>query len=162
MLNSESFVLSEHVKKKQEEFNIKLRKMYRLSELSLHKLVLYRQDLKPVWTYGIQVWGCVKQNNTEIIQRFQNKVLQIIVSAPWYVRNNDLHRDLKVHTVTNEIKCLLKATNNGCNSLLKRKCPGCSITPSYLDDLNGPCLFTFVSNINNWERQWVNLDLYPY
>lgn len=99
----------EHVKKKKEELNIKLRKMYwligRKSELSLHiQLVLCKQILKPVWTYGIQLWGCAKQNNTDVIQRFQNKVLRIIVDAPWYVRNNDLHRDLNMDTVTNEIK----------------------------------------------------------
>jgi hypothetical protein len=39
-----------------------------------------------------------------IIQRFQNKVLRAIVDAPWYVRNADLHRDLKMEMVTAEIK----------------------------------------------------------
>jgi len=41
-----------------------------------HKLVLYKLILKPVWTYGIQVWGCTKPSNIAIIQRFQNKVLR--------------------------------------------------------------------------------------
>jgi len=51
--------------------------------LSIHnKLILYKQILKPVWTYGIQLWGCTKQSNTDIIQRFQNKVLRNIVNAP--------------------------------------------------------------------------------
>jgi hypothetical protein len=39
-----------------------------------------------------------------IIQRFQNKVLRAIVDAPWYVRNAELHRDLKMEMVTAEIK----------------------------------------------------------
>jgi len=48
-------------------------KMYwltgRRSVLSIHnKLVLYKQILMPVWTYGIQLWGCTKQSNTDIIQ----------------------------------------------------------------------------------------------
>jgi hypothetical protein len=34
------------------------------------------QILKPAWTYGIGLWGCTKQSNTDIIQRFQNKVLK--------------------------------------------------------------------------------------
>ena len=38
--------------------------------------------------------------NTEI----PNKVLRTIVNAPWYVRNVDLHRDLKMETVSAEIK----------------------------------------------------------
>ena len=60
--------------------------------------------LKPIWTYGIQLWGCTKQSNIDIIQCFQNKVLRNMVNAPWYVRNNDLHRDLQVNVVSCEIQ----------------------------------------------------------
>ena len=38
--------------------------------------------------------------NTEI----PNKVLRNIVDAHWYVRNADLHRDLKMEMVTAEIR----------------------------------------------------------
>ena len=65
--------------------------------------MLYKQILKPVWTDGIQLWGRTKQNNTDIIQRFQNKVLRNIVDAPWCIRNVDLRRDLQMEMVTNEI-----------------------------------------------------------
>ena len=79
--------------------------MGRNSSLSLHnKLIIYKQILKPVWTYGIQIWGCTKQCNIKIIQRFQNKVLRHMVSAPWYIGNNDLHRDLQVDVVSSEIQ----------------------------------------------------------
>jgi len=47
-----------------------------------NKLVLYKQILKPVWIYGIQLWGCTKPSNIAIIQRFQNKVLGDIINAP--------------------------------------------------------------------------------
>ena len=67
-----------------------------------NKLMLYKQILKPVWNYGIQLWGCTKQSNTDIIQRFQNKVLKNIVDAPWYIRNADVHGDLQIEMVTNE------------------------------------------------------------
>ena len=77
----------------------------RHSEESTHnKLLLYKQILKPVWTYGIQLWGCTKKSNIKIIQTFQNKVLRCIVKAPWYIRNEDIHRDLKVPMVEDEIK----------------------------------------------------------
>lgn len=99
----------EHVKKKKQELNLKFRKMYwllgRQSQLSIHnKLLLYKQVLKPIWTYGIQLWGCAKKSNINIIQTFQNKVLRCIVDAPWYVRNDNLHRDLKIELVIEEIK----------------------------------------------------------
>jgi hypothetical protein len=98
-----------HVKKKREELSLRCKKMYwltgRNSSLSLHnKLLLYKQILKPVWTYGIQIWGCTIQSNIDIIQRFQNKILRNIVNAPWYIRNNDLHRDLEVEVVSSEIQ----------------------------------------------------------
>ena len=32
------------------------------------------------------------------------KVLRNIVNAPWYIRNNDLHRDLEVDVVSSEIQ----------------------------------------------------------
>jgi hypothetical protein len=82
--------------------------MYRLlgrkSELTVNnKLLLYRQILKPVWTYGIELWGCTKKTNVKIIQMFQNKVHRYIVDAPWYIRNDNLHRDLKMESVSDEI-----------------------------------------------------------
>lgn len=99
----------EHVKKKRQELNIKLKKMQwllgRHSQLSLHnKLLIYKQVLKPVWTYGVQLWGCTKKTNVKMIQTFQNKVLRSICNAPWYARNDDIHRDLGVPTVVEEIK----------------------------------------------------------
>jgi hypothetical protein len=49
-----------HVKKKRRELGLKYRQMYwlmgRRSALTTHnKLILYKQILKPVWTYGIQL-----------------------------------------------------------------------------------------------------------
>ena len=44
------------------------------------------------------------KSNIDIIQRFQNKILRSIVNAPWYIRNNDLHRDLEVDAVFSEIQ----------------------------------------------------------
>jgi hypothetical protein len=73
--------------------------------MSTHnKLVLYKQILKPVWTYGVQLWGCTKPSNITVIQRFQNRVLRNIVGAPWYVRNADLHWDLHIEMVTVEVR----------------------------------------------------------
>lgn len=100
-----------HVKMKRSELNLKYRRMHwllgRKSELEIsNKLLLYKQVLKPVWMYGLQLWGCTKKTNVKVIQAFQNKVLRSIVDAPWYVRNDDLHRDLKMDMVSEAIKCV--------------------------------------------------------
>lgn len=99
----------EHVLKKKDELNIKYRKMHwllgRNSQLAIeNKLLLYKQVLKPIWAYGIQLWGCTKKTNLKMIQTFQNKVLRNITNAPWYVRNDNLHRDLEVEYVKDVVK----------------------------------------------------------
>jgi hypothetical protein len=76
----------EYIKKKFDELNIKFRKMYwllgRNFELSVHnKIISYKQVICPVWSYVIQLWRCVSDSNTEVIQPYQNKVLKCIVNS---------------------------------------------------------------------------------
>ncbi|XP_039297911.1 uncharacterized protein LOC111054701 [Nilaparvata lugens] len=97
-----------HVKKKREELGIRYRRIYwligRNSALSTYnKILIYKQILKPIWMYGIQLWGCASKSNVDVIQRFQNKVLRNIVDAPRFSRNADIHRDLGVEFVATEI-----------------------------------------------------------
>jgi len=54
----------------------------------------------------VKLGGTTANSNIEIIQRFQNKYLRIIVNAPWYVTNDTLHHDLNVPYVRDEIKKL--------------------------------------------------------
>jgi len=69
------------------------------SQLSIErKLLLSKAILKPIWTYGVQLWGIAANSNIEILQRFQNKY------APWYVTNDTLYHDLNVPYVRDEIK----------------------------------------------------------
>ena len=76
----------------------------RRSNLSTqNKITLYKAVIKPVWTYGIQLWGTASNSNIEILQRFQSKTLRSLLNAPWYVTNETIHRDLKIPTVKDEI-----------------------------------------------------------
>jgi hypothetical protein len=59
---------------------------------------------KPIWTYGIELWGTASTSNIEILERFQSKALCIIIDAPWYVPNNHIHRDLQMTSVKEEIR----------------------------------------------------------
>ena len=59
--------------------------------------------LKPIWTYGIPLWGTASQSNIEILQRLQNKILRMVTNAPWYVPNHVLHSDLQIPTIREEI-----------------------------------------------------------
>lgn len=93
-----------HIQMKRKQLNIKFRRMYwllgRTSSLSTeNKLLLYKSILKPVWTYGVQLWGTAANSNVEILQRFQSKTLRTILNAPWYITNDMIHRDTGIKTV---------------------------------------------------------------
>lgn len=96
-----------HVCKKVEQIRLKTRQMYWLigcrSQLNLHnEMLIYKTIIKPIWTYGIQLWGCTKDTNRLIIQRCQNNI-RAITNARWYQRI-DLHSDLDLQFVTEIIK----------------------------------------------------------
>jgi len=97
-----------HVFAEIKQLGLQLHRMYwiigRKSKLSLeNKLLIYKTILKPIWTYGIPLWGTASNSNIEILQRFQNKVLRPIVNAPRHVPNTILHTDLQIPTVKAEI-----------------------------------------------------------
>jgi hypothetical protein len=70
------------------------------SPLSLNnKLLIYKTVLKPIWTYGLQIWGCTAASNLAVIQRYQAKTLRQITNARWYVTNRNLHTDLRIPPV---------------------------------------------------------------
>jgi hypothetical protein len=97
-----------HIFAKRIQLELSLTKMYwllgRKSKLSTNnKLLIYKAILKPFWTYGIQLWGTTSNSNIEILERFQFKVLRLIVDAPWYVPNSVIRKDLQIPTVKEEI-----------------------------------------------------------
>jgi hypothetical protein len=90
-----------HIKAKKQQLNIKTKQMNwligRKSQFSLeHKLVIHKVILKPIWTYGIELWRCAKPSNTKILQTYQSKTFRLMAYAPWYVSNQTLHDDLKI------------------------------------------------------------------
>ena len=90
-----------HTRLKRQELNRRYGQLYRLlnrkSKLSgENKLLIYKTILKPIWTYGLELWGTAKFSNIKRIQSFQSKVLRTIVNAPFYVTNKTLHHDLNI------------------------------------------------------------------
>jgi hypothetical protein len=93
-----------HIISERKQLDLWLRNLYwilgRKSQLTLNnKLLVYKAILKPVWTYGIQLWGTASNSNLEILEWFQTKVLRIITGAPWFVENAVIKRDLQISTV---------------------------------------------------------------
>lgn len=99
----------EHIKTKRDQANRKLRDIYwlvgRQSSLSLeNKVLIYKCIIKPIWTYGIELWGSASLSNIEILQRFQNKALKTLSSAPWFIKNIEVHEYLQIPTVREVIE----------------------------------------------------------
>ena len=93
-----------HLEVKRNELNIRFCEMFWLfnksNKLSLDlKRLLYLAIIQPIWTYAIQLWGCTANSNYLIIQRVQNKIIRKLTGAPWYVSNDQLHKDLQINTV---------------------------------------------------------------
>lgn len=100
-----------HIQTKREEINLKYRGLYwllgRNSKLSMdNKLLIYKSVLKPIWTYGIQLWGSASASNIMIMQRVQNYILKQISNAPWFIRMPVLHEILDVPMIREEIQTL--------------------------------------------------------
>jgi hypothetical protein len=67
------------------------------SHLSIeNKLPIYKAAIKPIWSYGIERWGCASKSSIVIMQRSQPKILRAIANASWYVTNHTLHTDFKI------------------------------------------------------------------
>jgi len=82
------------------------------------KLLIYKTLIKPLWTYGLQLWGSAKKSNLNKIQSFQNLALRKLTNAPPYISNHTLHTDLKLKTVQEEAKCFYKRFHNRLSSHL--------------------------------------------
>lgn len=99
----------EHIRNKRDELNIKFKTLLwllgRNSKLSTdNKLLIYKAVLKPVWLYGIQLWGSASNSNISVLQRSQNAILRTIANGPWFTTNNEIHEELDMNTVKEEIR----------------------------------------------------------
>lgn len=97
-----------HVNLKRQQLDLLLKKFYwligRHSKLKLkNRRLLYLSIFRPVWTYGCEIWGTTCDSNRQIIEKFQNKYMRIITSAPWYISNEQLRSDLSLDSIEETI-----------------------------------------------------------
>jgi hypothetical protein len=92
-----------HIFTKQKQLGITLTKMCWLLDANQdstdNKLLLYKTILKPICTYGIQLWGTTSTSNVEILECFQSKDLHVIMDAPWYVPNTIIQKEPQIPVV---------------------------------------------------------------
>ena len=103
------FLVTPLISTKRKQLDLKLRKFYwiivRKPQLALaNNLLAYKTILKPIWTYGVQLWGSASNCNVELLEIFQSKMLRIMTDAPWFVSKAVIIRDLKVLSVRQEVR----------------------------------------------------------
>jgi len=77
----------QHTVKKRKQIDPKFKQLYWLlgikSPLSLeNKVLVYNVAIKPIWTYGIELWGCASNSSIATLQRCQSKILRSMADAP--------------------------------------------------------------------------------
>lgn len=100
-----------HILTKKKQIELKHRQMLWLlgkrSKLSLNnKILLYKSMIRPIWTYGSQMWACAASSNLKIIERTQNKILRQMAGARWYERNADIRSELGIEEMDSYISRL--------------------------------------------------------
>jgi hypothetical protein len=68
----------EHIVKKRKQIDLMFKQIYwflgRKLPLSLeNKVLVYKFAIKPIWTYGIELWVCASNSSIAILQRCQSK-----------------------------------------------------------------------------------------
>ncbi|CAK9820324.1 RNA-directed DNA polymerase from mobile element jockey [Anthophora plagiata] len=85
----------QHIRSKINQIRIKRRNICWLtckrSKLSLdNKLLIYKTIIKPIWTYGIEMWGMAAKSHIAKIESLQSIILRTLTNAPCLPRR--LHR----------------------------------------------------------------------
>jgi len=71
--------------------------MGKKSHLSIeYKLLIYKAVIKPIRSYGIDLWGCARQSKLVFMQRSQSKVLRTMTNSLWCVTNHHLYTDFNI------------------------------------------------------------------
>ena len=73
-----------------------LGRLYPLKLSLKNKVRLYKTCVRPIFSYASVVFT---QTDLRKLQIIQNRFLRIATRAPWHMRSNDLHRDIKIDSV---------------------------------------------------------------
>ncbi|GBP28537.1 RNA-directed DNA polymerase from mobile element jockey [Eumeta japonica] len=73
-----------------------------------NKCTLYKVCIRPVMTYAAPVFAHANPKALYQLQVLQNNFCRRASGAPWYVRNDILHRDLELPTISKYMQDMSK------------------------------------------------------
>jgi hypothetical protein len=78
----------------------------RKGDLSVRNgVLLYKQLIRPM-DYACPAWRSAARTHVRRLQVLQSKCLRLATSAPWYVRNRQIHEDLSIPLFADHIRAL--------------------------------------------------------
>ena len=57
------------------------------------KIMIYKLYIRPILSYAAPAWATVSPEVIQALQGMKNRILRMIVQAPWFVRNSTLRRE---------------------------------------------------------------------
>jgi len=76
----------------------------KISHLSTENtLLIYKAVIKPICSYGIELWCCARKSNILMTQRSQYNILTAIANTSWYVTNHTLYTNFNIPYVSEVI-----------------------------------------------------------
>ncbi|GJQ86488.1 hypothetical protein Trydic_g10390 [Trypoxylus dichotomus] len=60
------------------------------------KIRIYKTVLRLIVKYALAAWAAAATTHINKFQTFQNRILRVVLNAPWFVRNITLHEDAGV------------------------------------------------------------------
>lgn len=77
----------------------------RNSKMSLrNKTTIFKTMIRPILAYAAPSWAFASKANIKQLQILQNKFLRMIVDTKWYIRNVQIHKDLKIEMLEEYFK----------------------------------------------------------
>ena len=68
-----------------------------------NKILLYKSCIRPIFTYAAPLMTQLANSNIAILQRFQNRVLKMIINLPFWTNTQILHDICNVEFVSDFI-----------------------------------------------------------
>jgi len=75
----------------------------KIPSISTKQITNYKAAVKPIWSYGIELWSCASISNIVIMQRSKSTILRAIAITPRDVTSHTLHTDFNISYVNDVI-----------------------------------------------------------
>jgi hypothetical protein len=97
----EKLTFKTHIKESIRKGHASLKNLYSLmvknSKLCTNnKRLIYKVIIRPILTYAAPAWSSASNTNIKLLQRFQNKILRLILNGDRYSRILDLHNESSI------------------------------------------------------------------